>query len=293
MKTSVYKNYTQAELDDEYNNRAKVSNFSSYMEEASAFCRAAKDAYQNMETICFDDQSGLEMDVIHPTNMGNDPVPVQIFFHGGYWKALSKNEYTFVARAFADHGIATAIVDYGLIPAINMTELIRQCRQSIAYIFTNANRLQIRQSHIHISGHSAGGHIAAMCFATNWTEFNKDLPNQIIRSAVGISGLYDLLPISKCFLQADLDLSANDVKEHSPVLHQAPKHGQFHSIVGSLEGAEYEAQSSALHTAWPNSLAKPSILSNHDHFSIVNALANPASDTSTFIRNAMGQKPTT
>jgi len=287
LKNYIYKNYTQLELDAQYDNRAKVASFPSYVQEWEALCATTMHEYPISKTVCFDNISGQELDIIYPRNMGNEQVPVQIFFHGGYWKALSREDCLFAARAFADYGIATVLVDYQLIPDVSMGELIRQCRQSIAFIYENSDSLYLSKDNIHISGHSAGGHIAAMCLATSWSTYNEDLPNQIVKSAVGLSGLYDLRPISRCFLQKDLGLSGEDVTENSPVLLPEPSAGKFYSIVGDLEGEEYEAQSQALKDAWPNLGKKPEILAPYNHFTIMGALADPTSAPSRFIRNVM------
>ena len=42
--------------------------------------------------------------------------PVLVFFHGGYWQELSKQESAFAAPGCVAHGIAYAAVDYTLAP---------------------------------------------------------------------------------------------------------------------------------------------------------------------------------
>ena len=47
-----------------------------------------------------------------------DP-PLLVFFHGGYWQELSKNESLFTAPDCVANGIAFAAVDYTLAPKAN------------------------------------------------------------------------------------------------------------------------------------------------------------------------------
>jgi len=289
MKTLIYKNYTQTALDAEYDNRAKVADAQKYLIEWSAFCQTTKSEYPTIKTHCFDVDTGLQLDIIYPKERTDSTVPVQVFFHGGYWKAFSKEQFTFVARAFADYGIATVIVDYQLIPATHMNELVRQCRQSVAWLYENAARLDLDVDNIHISGHSAGGHLAAMCLATDWNAFSPSLPPQIIASAVGISGLYDLTPIQLCFLQADLTLTDDDVAQNSPVRLDVPAAGKMITMLGQAEGAEYLAQSNDLHKVWPHCCGAPEVLLPYNHFTIMGALADPTSIPSRLIRKAMAR----
>ncbi len=287
LSVIVYKEYDQSSLDAEYNNQAKVSNFMSYVKEWNALCDTTLHEYQDHVTYCYDEGSGQKLDLIYPSDRPNNPCPVQIFFHGGYWKALSKDNFTFVARAFAEHGIATAIVDYGLIPMVTMQELVTQCRRSVAFLYAHSEALGLDADQIHVSGHSAGGHLAAMCLATDWTDLDASLPAQIIKSAVGVSGLYNLLPIKLCFLQADLKLDMETVAQMSPVNRNEPKSGLMHLVVGSKEGDEYLAQSNAMHDAWPEKSTMPQILSPYNHFSIMSSLADPSSELARLIRHSM------
>src|SRR5207245_2550752 len=61
---------------------------------------------------------------------GAEPAPVQVFIHGGYWRALDKSDFSFVARAFHLDAVVV-VINYGLIPAVDMDELVRQCRQAL------------------------------------------------------------------------------------------------------------------------------------------------------------------
>ncbi len=288
MSEIIYKNYDQAALDAEYNNQAKVPDFAAYLREFSALNETTRAEYPGLVSYCYDEPTGQLLDIIYPADRGNDPCPVQVFFHGGYWKALSRENFTFVARAFADYGIATVIVDYDLIPAITMEELVRQCRQSLAFLYRHADSLGLDAEDIHISGHSAGGHLTAMCLGTDWQDFAEDLPAQIIKSGIGISGLYNLLPIRLSFLQKDLALSMETAAQMSPVHLPEPTNGRLHLLLGSKEGPEYHAQSTGMHDAWPDQAEPPISLPPYNHFSIVGSLAEPTSYLASYIRQAMG-----
>ena len=64
--------------------------------------------------------------------------PLVVFFHGGFWRRLHKDDFTFVARGLAPHGVAVAIVNYGLAPAVPLEEIVAQARRSVAWLRANA-----------------------------------------------------------------------------------------------------------------------------------------------------------
>ena len=57
-----------------------------------------------------------------------------------------------------------------------------------------------------LAGHSAGGHLAAMALATDWTALG--LPADLIKGVCAISGVFDLEPIRLCYLNDVLGLDA-------------------------------------------------------------------------------------
>src|SRR5262249_57030816 len=62
------------------------------------------------------------------------PAPVHVFVHGGYWHRLDKSDSSFVARAFQLSGVAVFVINYALIPPVDMDELLRQFPASIVSV---------------------------------------------------------------------------------------------------------------------------------------------------------------
>jgi len=213
---------------------------------------------------------------------GEGPAPIQFFIHGGYWTKLSKNELSFVANAFAPRGITTVVIDYALIPTVDMDELVLQCRVALAWTWKNAERFGGDPERIYVSGHSAGGHLVAMLMATDWPAFDADVPANPIAGACGISGLYDLEPIRLCFVNQDVGLSRAAAANSSPVLLERRCDSPLLLAVGGLEGPEYSRQSQSLVDAWGGGEEPPTleILDDLHHFSIVTQLEDKASHLS-------------
>ncbi|MCW5770029.1 MAG: alpha/beta hydrolase, partial [Rhodospirillaceae bacterium] len=88
--------------------------------------------------------------------------PLIVFIHGGYWRALDKSIFSFVAKPFLDAGCAVALTNYGLAPQFPLEEIVAQSNRSIAFLAREARSLGIDASRIFVAGHSAGAHLAAM-----------------------------------------------------------------------------------------------------------------------------------
>ena len=140
-----------------------------------------------------------------------------IFIHGGYWRSMDKDVHAFPALGFVPDGIALASINYTLAPAADMDEIVRECRAAVAWCRREAAALGIDPDRIHVSGHSAGGHLTAMMLATDWPSFGADLPGGLVKSGCPISGLYDLEPIALTYLTAEVRLTDALVARNSPV----------------------------------------------------------------------------
>lgn len=290
MNSPVFLGYDRAALDREYDNRAKVADFQGYLNRWEEESGETRSQFACELDLSYGPSAAETLDLFLPPKASEDggASPLQVFFHGGYWRALSKNEFSYVARAFAPAGAMTAVVDYALMPIVTMDELIRQCRASVAWLYRNAATWGADRERIYISGHSAGGHIVAMMMSTDWTEFDSELPASLVKGGVGISGLYDLDPIQRCFLNGDLNLSDSAVQKNSPAILPDACRGPMLPAVGALEGPEYLRQSESLRRAWPTHCTRPWVLPQQHHFSIADQLRSPESELSIAIARQMG-----
>lgn len=87
---------------------------------------------------------------------------VLLFVHGGDWNSGSKNTYNFFGRGFAKRGIVTVIPDYTLSPKANYDTMTQQITEAIKWTAENIKDFGGDPQRIFITGHSAGGHLAAL-----------------------------------------------------------------------------------------------------------------------------------
>lgn len=285
MAEPIFLDYDRAALDREYDNRAKVSGAAELVARYSEQSRQARAELPAQLDVSYGASAAETLDIF--TVESPSPAPVQVFFHGGYWRALHKDDFSFVARAFRPAGAITVVVNYALMPGVGMDELVRQCRAALAWLWRNAGSFNADPGRIAISGHSAGGHLVAMMMATDWPAFESGLPGDLIKAGCGISGLYDLEPIRLCFLNDDLQLTPQDVARNSPIRLSAHNPGPLLLAVGALEGPEYLRQTQALVEAWRNR-PEPWVMEGLNHFTIVAQLNDPASDLSRAVQRQMG-----
>lgn len=75
---------------------------------------------------CYSDQkygsAPLQTVDIFPASVSN--APVLVFIHGGYWRALDKKSYSFIAEPFLENNITVCVLNYRLIPSVNMGTLL-------------------------------------------------------------------------------------------------------------------------------------------------------------------------
>lgn len=206
----------------------------------------------------------------------NSPhAPVHVFFHGGYWRSLSHREFSFIVDDLVKAGITVAVVNYALCPQVRFSELVRQAQAAVAYVYTHAAELGVDPEQLSISGHSAGGHLCALLMSTDW-EGTFGLPNQLIRGALCVSGLYDLRPFPWSWLQPKLQLTGRDVQEFSPLWQPCRVPGAIKLAAGELESDEFAWQMSryAEHVSEQGQTVTQQLLPNDDHFSVLEHYLN-------------------
>ena len=194
---AIYRGYDRAALDAQYNNRARIPEYVGYFERWLAWSAETRAALPGGRDIAY---GVLPVETLDIFPAERHDAPILIMIHGGYWYSLDKHHDSFVAEGCRPHGVATVVINYGLSPDYRMDEIVRQNRAAAAWVWRNAASIGGDPRRIHALGQSAGGHLAAMLLATDWPAFGAGLPADLVKSAVSISGIYDLEPIRLCYL---------------------------------------------------------------------------------------------
>lgn len=281
---ALYRGYDRAALDAQYNNRARVPNYAAHLarwKHDSAMTRARLAGSGAKIDLAYGPSPGERLDVFPAAagSAGRKP-PVMAFFHGGYWRALDKSDFSYPAPAYVAAGITYISINYSLTPSVELGEIVRQIRSAISWLYLNPAIHGGDTGRLYVSGHSAGGHLAPMAASTDWAA--QGLPADLIKGTVAISGLYDLEPIGLCYLGEGMALNADSVRENSPI-HQIPARnrpsGPMILCVGGEESPEYHRQQAEYAQKWAETQAPARIVAapGCNHFSVADWFGDSAS----------------
>jgi arylformamidase len=257
------------DYETEYNNRARVpehpSLIAGWARDAQAYREAGQDLFH---TISYGPGARNTVDVFASRNQGD----MVVFIHGGYWQALDGSFFSHLARGLNAHGIGVAIPGYDLCPQVSIENIIQQMRMAARALAPLSRRLVV-------SGHSAGGHLAACLMATDWRSIDAALPKDLIKAAYAISGLFDLRPLVETSINNALGLDQATARRASPLFWPPPSRGSLDAVVGGTESAEYFRQSRMIVDAWGRAGIETSFAEapGANHFTAIAPLADPAS----------------
>lgn len=239
----IYSSFDQATLDREYSPSSCVDDINVYILEYMRGSKESKDAAIEQGTCLKDLAYGAgedeKLDLFLPTNTAG--APLHVYIHGGYWQALSKNESSFAATMFQQHGSFFAAINYSLAPAVKLTEIVAQNRRAIAWLYHHSVRWGFDRDRIYVSGSSAGAHLTMMMLLTDWTAYG--LPTDAIKGVCAVSGIYDLEPIRLSYVNEPLGMNRQEAAENSPMSQAVRNHCPIILAYGDNETREFKRQS--------------------------------------------------
>ncbi len=269
-------------LDSMYNNRALVPDHPEYLQRWAATSARARQDLPAALDLAYGDSAGEKLDIF-PAAPGTGKAkrqgkaPVLVFIHGGWWRSLDKSDHSFVAPVFTQSGACVVVPNYTLCPEATIPEITLQMVRALAWTWRNIAQYGGDPSRITVAGHSAGGHLAAMMLACDWRAWCADLPADLVKSALSISGVYDLDPfVTTPFLKDALRLTPADALRASPAFMPAPAQGVLYSVTGADESAEFLRHNKLIQQAWGDKVVPVrEALLGKNHFSVVDSLVQP------------------
>ncbi len=260
-------------LDRAYDARGSVASFEAEYAALVALSEAARRDIPVERDLVYDDASGMTLDLY-----GAAPDrPVMLWIHGGYWRAGNKADNGFAAPGLVAHGVAVAVMDYSLSPDAPLSEIVRQVRQAVVWLARNGASYGLDTRRIHVSGSSAGGHLAAMTLPTGWHE-DADLKAGRLGAVMALSGLYDLAPLLRTKVNGWLDLDPENARNLSPIHGlPAPSDAPIMLSVGGQETDAFRDQTARFETvlAARGHGVRRIEMPTFNHFDITGTLADP------------------
>jgi len=114
--------------------------------------------------------------------------PVLIFIHGGSWRSGDRSNYPALGNRFAMAGLGVVVPSYRLMPGAPHPAQIEDATAAVEWVVRNIGQHGGDPKRIYLSGHSAGGHLAAYAGLDR-----RFWPN--LKGVLPLSGVYDVSPL--------------------------------------------------------------------------------------------------
>jgi len=262
---------TSPDYETEYNNRARVPEHPAIIAGWASDAAAYREAALCELGVSYGESERQRYDLFKPDAIRGDAIVM--FIHGGYWQALDRSFFSHMACGLNRRGVPVAVVGYDLCPQVELGHIVWELQQAAAALW-HSYKLPVVAA-----GHSAGGHLAACLLATDWTNVDPELPDQLVPAAYGISGIYNLKPLTETSVNTALGLSFEAAERDSPLFWPAPSRLVMDAVVGGAESEEYLKQSRRIVDVWglEGVQTRYEEIAGANHFTVVAGLADPDS----------------
>ena len=261
-----------ADLNEQYEIESRVEDPEGVQARYAAMSGAAAELPGARLDVAYGTDARQRLDVFAPLQ---GPAPALMFFHGGYWRAGSKESRRFPAAAWRERGVAWVPVGYRLAPEVTLDRIVADARAAVAWLHRNGLDVGCDPGRIHVAGNSAGGHLVGMLAADGWQEA-AGVPRDVARSAVAVSGLFDLAPLWRTFVNEWLQLDSESAARNSPI--RFPVRADLPVLLawGDRESAAFRQQSLD-YAQRCGGRVRSMECSGADHFSVIGDFADPDS----------------
>ena len=261
-----------ADLDDAYENRTYIPDGDRWLQRWPAEAANFRDGFSGgLLDQPYGEGGRQRYDLFAPEG-GLDAAKGMLgIVHGGYWMALSKDDFSHLAAGPLAHGWAVAMIGYTLAPEVRIADITAEIAAATNTI------AKLGDGPLRLAGHSAGGHLVARMMCVD-VALSEQAVSRLDR-VVSVSGLHDLRPLQRLAKNDVWNLDDAEAVAESPVL-SAPREGiGLVCVAGAAERPEFIRQNALLPLAWQGLgvAAYSQLLAGDHHFSVIDHLAAPGS----------------
>ncbi|CAN7271040.1 alpha/beta hydrolase [Rhizobium sp. LjRoot254] len=222
---------------DPFRIRAHVADFDEIVSEIVSRSEVTRATLPMVADMAYGTDATETVDLFFP-DRPRAGLPVHMFIHGGYWRMFSKRDYSYVADTITRAGAIAVIVDYALMPAVRMADIVGQVRRARRWVADHIAKHGGDPVRLTVSGHSAGAHLSTFLFN------EPGIPSGI-RAALLLGGLYELKPLQSSFLQPEIGITDREAADFTPMTHRHDPATQVDILVGSDETPPFHDQANA------------------------------------------------
>jgi arylformamidase len=279
---------TQAERDLAYNSSLAISNSAEITRSWVDRSQAARNHLKGELNVAYGPGARQCFDYYSAGNQS----PIVVFVHGGFWQMRSKDDFLFLVPTLLEHGISVAMLGYTLAPEASMGDIVNDVRMGLDAIevkvrhdrtaeikagasASNKHELEVFPGFC-LLGWSAGAQLVAAII---------DQPN--VKSAVCVSGIYDLEPMRYCYVNDKLQLNANSAERYSPVMQTNHFGKTIDCFVGGAELPAMQAQTNDFYAYRQahDQAGQFTLLEGLNHYTVFDAFVNPDGAVLAAIKN--------
>ncbi len=288
MSAAVYKGFGKEEMEFHFNPRVAAPDYPRWAEERRKASLRARATLKSWLNVPYGNSPRQVMDIFPADKPGG---PVLVHIHGGYWRGGGKDDNCHFVEVFVKAGATVVLVEYDLCPSVTVTEIVRQARSAITWVYRHISDYGGDPSRFYISGLSAGGHLVAMALAHDWEK--QGLPRRLIKGAVAISGVYDLDAVLHIDVNKEVRLNPESARENSPFLHLPLPYTPLIIAVGGGEPRGWKQMSEDLFRLCKERGVECNYLEipGAHHYALSSLLANPDSPLTRAILRMMNLLP--
>jgi arylformamidase len=271
-------------IDAEYDPERRAGSRVPYVQWYAARSEAARQELNSALDVPFGATPDETFDVFPSSRTDS---PILIFIHGGYWRALGSKDFSFVAQGLVPHDVTVVVTNYSLCPRVSMDVITAQSQAAVREVSRSAASFNGNPSRLFVAGHSAGAQQVGMLLSMDRRDGGREpLP---LSGGIAISGVFDVRPLLRSWLQPTLRLTDDLAVEQSPVLQIPAQAAPLLLSVGGAESAAFHAQTDNYYRTWMaaghrvEQFAQPQA----NHFETVCGLGDPGSPLVRAVRQFM------
>ena len=273
--TRVFLDYDQKALDDAYDQSVYAPNRDQLL---ARFAHASEIARRRLgapQRLAYGPGKNEQFDLFQCKKPN---APVNIFVHGGAWRAGEAKSYAFPAEMFVRAGSHYVALDFdNVIEAEgSLFVMADQVRRALAWVLVNCSRFGGDPSRLYVSATSSGAHLAGVAATTDWKK-DFGLAPDFIKGFTLVSGMYDLRGPRLSKRAAYVKFTDEMEMALSPRRFAARVAAPVALVYGSLETPEFQRQSREFADALRQAGKQVDLVlaEGYNHFEIAETLANP------------------